>query len=220
MRCDQCSKINTKNFYKKTQLEHCPKCEPQSNSKLKIDLEMCFNEINQLKQKVSESRETKLKLNLSKVNTLRDEINNKANQIISSIQKKQMKLLTETKNIELHLRKKFNIGNTDLEIENKTLEAKLSLQKNDQKVFLNLMDDLLRLKPQLDAQINQIEKLNDDEYEFVSKLSTETDTCDFGEIITKRGVRHLVLTNNHKTNQLNFILFINRVSQGRTGEVI
>ena len=58
------------------------------------------------------------------------------------------------------------------------------------------MDDLLKLKPNIDERIYKIEKINDDDFEFVSKISTETDICEFGEIIGKKsGVRIQNLSN-------------------------
>jgi hypothetical protein len=202
MKCENCAKLNSKKILKNySQFNKCSACNQTAISKkvklmktpsqmYQSDLEMCLHEIIDLKHKLDECREVKLKTSLTKLTSLRDEINNKANEIISAIQKKQMKLLTETKTIELYLRKKYNTNSVDLEIEKKTKECKQYLEKNEKELndqlIDKLMDDLLKLKPNLDERIFQIEKINDDDFEFVSKISTETDTCDFGEIIGKK----------------------------------
>ena len=136
MKCENCAKLNSKKILKNySQFNKCSACNQTATSKkvklmktpsqmYQSDLEMCLNEITDLKHKLDECRDVKLKTSLTKLTSLRDEINNKANEIISAIQKKQMKLLTETKTIELYLRKKYNTNSVDLEIEKKTKEFK------------------------------------------------------------------------------------------------
>lgn len=204
MKCKECSKIYTKNMFKKVQLNKCSTCDRNSSNKPsktnRLDLEESVYEIIDLKKQLDETRDAKLQQNLVKLNQLREEINSKANDLISGIQKKQMKLLTDTKSIELNLRKKFSSTSFDSEIEFKTKEAKLKLDKNndlDEFSFIDLMESFLKLKSELDQRIIQIEKLNDDEFEFVSKINAENDTSDFGEIINKKGGAPISLNGNN-----------------------
>lgn len=203
MKCEECSKIYTKNMFKKVQVNKCSTCDKNSSKPSKtnrLDLEESLVEIVELKKKLDDLRETKLKQNIDRLNQLRDEINNKANDLISSIQKKQMKLLNETKTIELNIRKKLNPNSIDAEIELKTKEAKKTLDTQvelDEYTFVQLMDDFLMLKPELDQRLAQIEKLNDDDLEFVSKISSEADATDFGEIINKKSGSPVAANSNN-----------------------
>jgi hypothetical protein len=204
MKCENCSRLNGKRNF---QIRKCPLCDKKpavthSTAKStvkstvnkpivsKSDLEESLNEITSIKAKLDENREIKLKLGLDRLSMLRDEINNKANEIITAIQKKQMKLLTETKNIELHLRKKYMLSKFDSDLDAKTSEAKFILSRAGLPDYVidGLMDEFLKLKPELTERLFLLEKCLDDDYEFVSKISTETDICEFGEIISKKGV--------------------------------
>ncbi len=96
---------------------------------LKSDLENCLNDIADLKVKLDECSDRKLKDNLVKITCLRADIKKKTNEIINSIQNLQKKLLNETCNIEVLLRKKYTINLIDDQIEAKSKEARLGMVK-------------------------------------------------------------------------------------------
>ncbi len=78
----------------------------------------------------------------------------------------------------------------DSDLDAKTSEAKFILSRAGLPDYVidGLMDEFLKLKPELTERLFLLEKCLDDDYEFVSKISTETDICEFGEIISKKGV--------------------------------
>ena len=235
MKCENCSRLNGKRNF---QIRKCPLCDKKPtiahskpsvksivNKKTtttttttvsKTDLEESLNEVTSIKTKLDENRELKLKLGLDRLSLLRDEINSKAKEIITAIQKKQMKLLTETKNIELHLRKKYMLSAFDSDLDAKTTEAKFILSRTGlpDYVIESLMDELLKIKPELTERLFLFEKCLDDDYEFVSKLSAETELCEFGEIISKKEVS----TQNRRRrkdstyNNVSFIMSYFRIS--------
>jgi hypothetical protein len=157
---------------------------------LKHDLEICLNDIADLKLNLDESNDKKLKENLLKIKSLRTEIEKKTNEIINSISNLQKKLLNETNNIEVLLRKKYTISNIDDQIEAKSKEARLGLEVNvfTESELKKLLDSFSRLKPEINDRINQVLNSNDDDFEFSLKSSIEIDTGDFAEIINKNAV--------------------------------
>lgn len=186
-KCPACQKTFNEKYPNLALLQIIPKSD---YDKLKNELEHCLNEIADLKVRLDENSDKKLKENLIRINSLRTEIKKKTNEIIISIQNLQKKLLNETNNIEVLLRKKYTIANIDDQIEAKSREARLGLEVNafNESDLRTLVDSFSRLKPEINERINQIENQNDDEFEFVLKSSIEIDTDDLGEIINKNSV--------------------------------
>lgn len=186
-KCPACQKSYAEKFPNLALLQIIPKSD---YDKLKYELEHCLNEIANLKVKLDETSDKKLKENLTRINTLRDDIRQKTNEILNSIQNLQSKLLNETDNIEVLLRKKYTISSIDDQIEAKSKEARFGLEVNafSENDLRTLFESFSRLKPEINERIIQIETSNDDEFEFVLRSSIEIDTADLGEIINKNPV--------------------------------
>lgn len=156
------------------------------------DLEETVSEINVLKKELGELCDKKLDENLDKLIVLRNEISARANEIIKYVQTESNKLINESRNIERYFKKKYFTRKLDTEIEMKTIELRLTLNKEELDEFKlkSLKEELSSLKPSLSERITQLKKtFDEDEFEFVLKNAVDLN-LEFGEIRQKMtGVR-------------------------------
>lgn len=166
----------------KRQIYKCPKCKQPISSKKPsyavlsiLDLNLVVDMNSDLKQAIQESlrevKEFKARLNVScekkinesqsKINLIKEEINNKTSQLMNILICNQEILFNEADNLQkslAHSMKKI--------ITEHDLDARMSqVNQLDRNGLLTLKEDLLKLKAELSQRLQRLNELNNN-YEF------------------------------------------------------
>lgn len=148
-----------------------------SYGKLKHELELTINRVNELKHNFDMKKELKLEELINKVIQMRRQIRLKANHLIDKIQERKHKLVDITRNLESYLIRTLNEIQIDKHLFMKNHDIKVNLKNNvySETDLELIIDELNEKKESISNKFILLEKL--DEYEFVPN-----DSLSLGEI--------------------------------------
>ena len=178
--CPNCKKTIRSKYPNLALLELIPH---SSYDKLKAKLERNLISTSELQQKFSSDREQNHAEHLLKLKNLKEEIDQKARDFISLIESNQAMLIAEVNGYERQVKEKFNILDSNSNMEDLIKNARHSLECNEleEKQLAECSNEIDKLTRKLELMANKIKIFSFNcKFEMFETASTQLGT--FGEI--------------------------------------
>lgn len=185
---------------KRIKTKKCPMCQtffksfnpnlsllefvPQSSyDKAKIELEKIYNEANNLKTRLKENKDTKMKESMSKLDVIKNDIKQKADDLIQKVSANKKKLMDETEFYKSSLIHSYNSKlSSSASIDFKLYQVKSYLDTNKLENEEQINQSIQELK----EEIINLGKLNEELINYKEdievKFDLATDPLDLGDL--------------------------------------